>query len=48
LATLTRSTGMAFLPLPLLLAVLDPRLQWRLAVRQGLSPCSCYFCWAVG
>jgi hypothetical protein len=36
LATLTRSTGMAFLPLPLLLVLFDARLQPRLAVRQGL------------
>jgi hypothetical protein len=36
LATLTRSTGMAFLPLPLLLAVLDPRLQCNSAIQ-----CAC-------
>jgi hypothetical protein len=35
LATLTRSTGMAFLPLPVIVALFDPRLRWRLAMLRG-------------
>ncbi|MBC4014683.1 glycosyltransferase family 39 protein [Siccirubricoccus deserti] len=35
LATLTRSTGMAFLPLPAIVAALDPRLRLWLALQRG-------------